>query len=299
MAARKSIRKSNWAKRSMRFSLSALPGSKPLLLTIVPLLSLLVCVPISPLVEGLAERVVGAAKPPPRPSPKRGGSADTRAQTTQCTVKLSELPESAELFGFHLGMTSEQLKAKVPQIVFGHTDDFGVSKTTINPDFDPRISKTAFVGVRTISFAFLDGRVSSLWLGYESSFKWQTVPGFVTGISQSLHLPDAWEPWKLRGSRIRCADFQLTVSTVAGGTSFHLIDDAAEQTIAARREAKDREALAAQGEGEIEIIADKQSRVYYSGDCRPATELKETNRVLFKTKEEAEKAGYTAAKKCQ
>ncbi len=221
------------------------------------------------------------------------------AQTTQCSLKLAELPASAELFGFHLGMTGEQVQTRVPQIVFGHTDDVGLSKTTFNPDFDPRISKTAFVGVRTISLDFLDDRISSLWLGYDSSFKWQTVPDFVAGISQSLRLPDAWETWKLRGRLLRCADFQITVSMVGGGASFHLIDEMAEQTIAARREARDQEALAAQAEPETEIIADKQTRVYYSGECRSAAEVKETNRVHFKTKEEAEKAGYKAAKNCQ
>ena len=273
----------------MRFSFSTLPGSKSLLLTIVPLLSLLVCFPLSPLGEGLGERGVRAAKPPLRPSPKAGG----RTQTTQCSLKLSELPASPELFGFHLGMTAEQVKARVPLIVFGDTDDLGVSKTTINPDFDARIDKAAFAGVRTISLDFLDDRVSSLWLGYESSFKWQTVVDFVAGTSQSLRLPDAWEPWKSRGSRIRCADFQMTVSIIAGGASFHLIDETAEQTIAARREAKDREA-----EGENDIIADKQSKIYYAGACHSAT-VKEANRVLFKTKEEAEKAGYKAAENCQ
>ncbi len=223
---------------------------------------------------------------------------NVRAQTAPCALKLSQLPASPESFGFHLGMSAEQVKARVPQIVFGPTDDFGVSKTTINPDFDARIDNAAFAGVRTISLDFLDDRVSSLWLGYESSFKWQTVPDFVAGISQSLRLPDAWEPWKSRGSRIRCADFQMTVSIIAGGASFHLIDESAEQTIAARREAKDQETTA-EAEGENEIMADKQSKVYYSRACQPATAVKEANRVVFKTKEEAEKAGYKAAKNCQ
>jgi len=224
---------------------------------------------------------------------------EIRAQTTQCSLKLAELPATAELFGLHLGMTAEQVKARVPQIVFGPTDDFGVSKTTINPDFDPRIDKTAFANVRSISLDFLDDRLSSLWLGYESSFKWSTVPDFVAGISQSLRLPAAWEPWKSHGSRIRCSDFDITLSLVAGGASFHLIDGTAEQTIAARREAKDQEDSATEAEGANEIIADRQSRVYYFGACRPATEVKETNRVLFKSREEAEKAGYKAAKNCQ
>ncbi|MEP6718554.1 MAG: hypothetical protein ABJB21_05400 [bacterium] len=195
-------------------------------------------------------------------------------------------------------MTREQVKARVRQIDFGPTDDLGVSKTTINPNFFPRKDPTSFVDLRTISFNFLDDRISSLWFGYERSFKWRTVPDFVAGISQSLRLPDAWAPWKTRGSRIRCADFHITVSTLAGGASFHLIDDTAEQTIAARRLAKDQEAMA-QAEGETEIIADKGRRVYYAGGCLPANGLKETDRVVFKTKEEAEKAGYTVAKDCQ
>jgi len=222
-----------------------------------------------------------------------------RGQTAQCSLKLSELPDGVELFGFRLGMTGEQVKARVPQIEFGRTDEFGVSRTTINPDFDPRIDKTAFRNVRSISLDFLDNRLTSLWFGYESAFKWQTEPDFVAGISQSLRLPAAWEPWKSHGSRIRCADFQITVSTLAGGASFHLIDETAEQTIAARRAAKDQENIASATEEEGEIIADKLTRVYYADACRPTAELKESNRLLFKTKEEAEKAGYKPAKNCQ
>jgi hypothetical protein len=224
---------------------------------------------------------------------------DVAAQTTQCSMKLADLPPSAELFGFQLGMTAEQVNAHLPHIAFGRVDDFGVSKTTTNPQFTADLDKTAFAGVRTISLDFLDNHLSSLWLGYESSYKWQTVPDFVAGLSQSLHLPNAWETWKLRGSRIRCAGFQITLSMVAGGASLHLIDETAEKTIAARRQAKDQEEMAAAAEGESEIIADRESKVYYSDACRPVTEVKETNRILFKSLEDAEKAGYKAAKKCQ
>ena len=113
------------------------------------------------------------------------------AQEKKCTLKLADLPASPELFGFHPGMTTEQAKSRVPQLDFGRVDSFGVSKTSINPDFDPRIDKASLNGVRTVSLDFLDGRLTSLWFGYDSTFKWATVPDFVRGISQSLHLPDA------------------------------------------------------------------------------------------------------------
>jgi hypothetical protein len=220
------------------------------------------------------------------------------AQEKKCTLKLADLPASPELFGFQLGMTTEQAKARVPQVNLGRVDPFGVSKTSINPDFDPRIDKASLNGVRTVSLDFLDGRLTSLWFGYDTIFKWTTVPDFVSGISQSLHLPDAWRPWKIRGQQLSCADFGMTVIIVAEGPSFHIIDQTAEETIAARRAAKEEQESAAE-ETAAEIIADRKARVYYVDGCLPAQEIKEADRVAFNSREEAEKVGYKLAKSCQ
>jgi hypothetical protein len=220
------------------------------------------------------------------------------AQDTKCTLKLADLPDSPELFGFHMGMTTAQAKARVPQIMFGRVDPFGVSKTSINPDFDPQIDKASLKGVRTVSLDFLDDRLTSLWFGYDSTFKWTTVPDFVQGVSQSLHLPDAWKPWKIRGQQLGCADFQMTVTMVAEGPSFRIFDDTAEQTIASRQEAKEEQDSAAE-DAAAEIFADKKDKLYYLEGCAPAHEIKEVDRVTFKSKEDAEKAGYKLAKNCQ
>jgi hypothetical protein len=225
-------------------------------------------------------------------------AANTFAQQNKCTLKLADLPAAPELFGFRLGMTTEQAKVRVPQIAFGRVDDFGVTKTSINPDFDPKIDKASLEGVRTVSLDFLDGRLTSLWFGFDSTFKWTTVPDFITGISQSLHLPDAWKSWKIRGQQLNCADFQMTVIMVAGGPSFHITDDTAEQTIASRREAKEERDSAAE-ETAAEIVADKKGKLYYLDGCLPAHEIKLEDRVTFKSKDEAEKAGFKLARGCQ
>jgi len=218
------------------------------------------------------------------------------AQDRQCTLKLAQLPDVPELFGFRVGMTKDQVRARIPQVVFGRNNPFGVSKTSINPDFDPRIDKSAFAGVRTLSLDFLDDRMTSLWLGCDSSFKWHTVPEFVEGISQSLHLPNAWTSWKSRGQQLRCADFQMTVSIVAEGPSFRILDENAEETLAARREAKEEESSAE--ESAEAIVANSQSKIYYSKACPPENEIRESDRVIFKTSKDAEKAGYRLAKQC-
>ena len=227
------------------------------------------------------------------------------AQTAfgQCTKKSTELPAAPELLGFNLGMTKEQIKARVPQARFGNADPFGVAKTTINPDFDPTIDKTKFEGVRSISLDLLDDRLTSIWIGFDDSFKVKTVDDFVKLISQSLQLTGNWSSYRSRGQQLRCADFQLLVTTVANAPSFRMLDVGAEDTIAERRQAKEeQDALAEQGtkvESEEEIIGDKQSKTYFSNGCQPSKQIAENNKIIFRTTADAEKAGFKLAKHCQ
>ena len=221
----------------------------------------------------------------------------------QCTQKISELPASPELRGFKLGMTKEDVKTSVPQTVFGRTDAFGVSKTTINPYFDSRIDKPRFAGIRSVSLDFLDDHLTSLWIGYDETFKVQTIDEFIKLISESLQVPDQWLPWKSRGRQLSCGDFQLIVTTVAGGPSLRIIDTAAEDLIAARRQAKEERdsavETAADGiqSGE-EIVGDRQTHIFYMSVCRAAKDIAPANKVIFKSVEDAEKAGFKSADNC-
>jgi hypothetical protein len=227
-------------------------------------------------------------------------SVEVMAQENRCSLKLSDLPVAPELVGFRMGMTVDEVKARVPQVVFGRVDEFAVSKTSINPDFDPRFDKTSFAGVRTVSLDFLDGRLTSLWLGYDDTFKWKTVEDFVAGISRSLQLPNTWTPWRSRGQQLRCVDFHMTISIVAEGPSFRIVDDNAEQTLTARRVAREELESGEQEEpANSAIVADRASKLYYSENCPPPREILASNRVIFVTREDAEKAGYKPAKECE
>lgn len=222
----------------------------------------------------------------------------------QCTKKIGELPAAPELSGFQLGMTKEQIKARVPQTKFGHADPFGVSKSTINPYFDETIDKTKFQGVRSISLDVLDDKLTSIWIGFDENYKVHTVEEFVKLISQSLQLNGNWSSYRSKGQQLRCADFQLVVTTVAGGPSFRLLDTGAEDLVAERRRVKEEQdaaveaAASAETPEDSEIIGDKQSKTYYPNGCQPAKEIAEANKVTFKTSAEAEKAGFKAAKNC-
>ena len=223
------------------------------------------------------------------------------AQETKCTLKLAELPDAPELFGFRMGMTTDQLKARVPRVALTRADEFGVMKTSISPDFDPQMDKASLSGVRTVSFDFLDGNLTSLWLGYDGTFKWHTVPDFISGISLLLHLPEeGWEPWKSRGQQLNCADFQMTVSLVAEGPSYRIVNKPAEQIIAARRLAREeQEGEPTHASEPSEIVGDAKAKLYYLERCQPGNQIKPENRISFETREAAEKAGYKLAKACQ
>ena len=213
------------------------------------------------------------------------------AQQPTCSLKIDQLADSVELRGFHLGMTYEQVKARVPQVQFGNADQFGVAKTSINPHFDPRIDKVGFADVRTISLDFLDGRLVTLWIGFESTFKWHSLDEFIAGMSKSLNLPPAWST-KRGGGRISCAGFSVFASLIAGGPDIRLTDEAAQETIATRREE------AAQAADAL-VIGDQRTKLYYPAGCAGLDSIAEPNRVRFKDKDEAEKAGFKLAKDCQ
>ena len=213
------------------------------------------------------------------------------ASAQQCTVKSDQLSDAPELRGFQLGMTFDQVRARVPQVQVGRPDEIGLTKTSINPLYDPRFDKASVADIRTISFDFLDGKLTTLWIGYERSFKWQSVDEFVSGISKSLNVPGSWSP-KRGGQQLRCEGFTLFISLIAGSPSIRLSDDAADETIATRRE----EVTAA---AEARVIADKNTKLYYPADCELAEKVMPLNRLVFKDKNEAEKAGYKPAKDCQ
>lgn len=218
-------------------------------------------------------------------------------QQAPCLAKLASLPQVAELRGFHLGMTPEQVKARVPQVAFGRTDDLGVSRTSINPGFDPRMDKVSFADVRTVSLDFLDGRVAQLWIGFEDTFKWKTIDDFVKGISLAFAVPGDW-PTKGRGRELQCADFSLAVTPIAGSPSFRITDSAAERLLATRRQAKADAEEAAESGSDESVIGDSKSKTYYPEDCELLKSVSEKNRVKFASVEAAEKAGYKPAKDC-
>jgi len=218
-------------------------------------------------------------------------SAAASGQPTTCSAKIDQIKDTSELFGLRLGMTYEQVKERLPLVQFGRADEIGVVKTTFNPHFDPRVDSKAFEAVRSISLDFLDGKLVTLWIGFEETYKWPKLDEFVNGFATALNLPSQW-PVRRMAREIVCDHFSVQASMIAGGPSIRITDEQAQNTIAERRE----EAVAA---AEAQVIGDMRSKNYYPSDCPAKEAVPAISRVVFKNKELAEQNGYKLAKDCQ
>jgi hypothetical protein len=158
-------------------------------------------------------------------------------QESKCVLKLAEVPSVQELRGFHVGMTIEQLKARLPKLQINPADEFGFTSLNIFPDYEPGIDKTTVEGVRTISLEVLDGRVFSIWIGYNKSFKWKTLDEFISGLNTALKLPDNWRS-KFRTRLLDCADFTVAVIPVGENQSIKITDNTAKGLLDKRQAAK-------------------------------------------------------------
>jgi hypothetical protein len=188
-------------------------------------------------------------------------------------------------------MSEEEVKQALPLAIFGRADQLGLMRTSFNPHYDPRVDNAAFPDVRTISLDFLDGRLATLWIGYESTFKWPKLDEFVKNFSNSMGLPADW-PAKRNGRELSCDDFSVFAATIGGGPSLRLNDATAQAVFDARRQA----ALEA---AENEVIGDSRSKSYYPSDCSARDSVPQASRIVFKNQDDAEKAGYVLSKDCR
>jgi hypothetical protein len=160
--------------------------------------------------------------------------------SAKCTLTPDQLSQAPELKRLWPGMTVEQVKGVVPALEMGKQDELGLSKTSFSPDFNPKVDKAAFQGVRTVSLDFLDGRLFSVWIGYNETFKWKTIDDVTRAITQSLKLPNAWET-KARGQQLTCGDFQIAVTMIAGSPTLRLTDETAREIWEKRRTAREEQ----------------------------------------------------------
>jgi hypothetical protein len=190
---------------------------------------------------------------PPDPEIVATRTRERIARVRRAAGKLTMAQAAPAIGGLKLGITTEQVLALFP----GSKDDkevlsslsrpasrFGESSLTIKPG--KYSSNSKFDRISQISLTLLDGRVSTLYVGYDGPV-WENVDEFVAKFSEEKSLPtiDSWEAYAGMDTQLKtlkCQDFE--VSLFAGGQNLeinyvHLRD------LTAQRKLKERRAAAA------------------------------------------------------
>jgi hypothetical protein len=142
------------------------------------------------------------------------------------------LAQAPVVNGLKLGMTPDQVLALFPG---SRTDKdvrldldrppsrFGVSSFTIRPEKYSSASK--FEGITQLSFTLFDGRISTLYVGYDGPV-WSHVDEFVAKFSEKRNLPAAdsyWEAYLGMDDQLKTLKGkEVEISLFAGGKNLSI-----------------------------------------------------------------------------
>lgn len=181
----------------------------------------------------------------PVPSPTLTTNAPV-SNNAPCSLVMDQAPV---INGVKLGMTPEEVLALFP----GSSQDadvrselarprspFGVSGLLIRPD--KYGSKEKFAGTSQITFSLLDGRVSTINVGYNGP-EWPHVDKFVAQFVEGNTLPasDQWEAYVGLDTQMKtltCKDFEVRIFAGGKGGNLNYVlmrDLVADKTLKDRR----------------------------------------------------------------
>jgi hypothetical protein len=176
--------------------------------------------------------------------PTVSAQTSNTGSSSECKLKLAQAPV---IRGIRLGMTvndvlavfpgaeiDEEVRRGLSQVHFGSTG-FWVGPSKFG-------SKDKFVGVRSVSFAFLDGDLNSFSVEYNGP-EFRSGEQFITRIVGPLNLPGI-EFWK--GTALNCEGFAVTVQVSSqnrlNSISVRNLDKDATKIVREREEAVKEEA---------------------------------------------------------
>jgi hypothetical protein len=179
------------------------------------------------------------------------GSSASPAEQRQSTCSLS-MAAGPATEGLRLGMTAEEIVAALP----GSKDDPEVQSGLARPASNLGVStfvvhtdklqpKEKFGRIVHFTFSLLDGRVSSLNIGYNGP-AYKDVDEFVSSFIKGTSLPplDQWQAYpglETQLKTVTCKDFEVRVFTggEGGNQNYVLLTD-----LEADKKLKDRRAKA-------------------------------------------------------
>jgi hypothetical protein len=116
--------------------------------------------------------------------------------------------QNLEIRGFKLGMSTQEVKNRLPSLRVPAANRYGATEITVYPKRG-RLSDISaeYKGVNNIAFEFLDNRLTDIYFLYDDSIKWPSSGEFISRVSEVLNLPEGWETYRPEES-YRLGDIQ-------------------------------------------------------------------------------------------
>lgn len=106
-----------------------------------------------------------------------------------CNLKVENAPA---VRGFRLGMTTAEVKARVPNLIIKDTG-FGAAESYFSVSVFNGAPPEIFKGVNHLSMSFTDKRLVRLSVEYANQIKWRNADQFAEKVSAGLKLPKLWQ----------------------------------------------------------------------------------------------------------
>jgi hypothetical protein len=141
-----------------------------------------------------------------------GFPSSVLAQVRPCNLSAVDAPA---LRGFQLGMTVEEAKG-IYNLIDASPDETGYFEVHAIPLLLPEHTAE---GISGLALGFLDGRIVSIIVVYDSKTLWPSTEQLALAISKTLNLPTSWEkktnpanPSQQVGLQLRCNGITVGVT---------------------------------------------------------------------------------------
>ena len=156
--------------------------------------------------------------------PEGRALSQTKGATTETKKCLLTVEQSPVVRGIKLGQTIAEVRSLFPEadndriasVALGfesmRSNDLGVTEQTITSTLFGDSERLK--GTENIKLRYLDGRVASFKIYYDTSVRWQSSAHFAAAIADQLHLPaEGWRENNLL-MRLTCSGFYVDVAAV-------------------------------------------------------------------------------------
>lgn len=135
------------------------------------------------------------------------------SSSSQCNLSINRAPE---LFGFRLGMTVDEVRARYANLKVSSPDAWGDSTGSVDPAENSRAQKNykwLLTNISSVNLDFYQGKLSYVGLIQSPSMNWSDLRGYTANLSRAFGLPEAWTDYEKMGGvkQLKCGTFDLLV----------------------------------------------------------------------------------------